>query len=142
MLENGAEFRLDLDQKKPGDRRRVSLPHPEIFTALAKDASLLLDDGKIHLKVERCGPDFADTRVINGGMLSERKGVNVPGVVLPMSAMTEKDRKDLEYGLTLGIDWIALSFVQRPEDIEEAKEIVKGRASIMAKLEKPAAISA
>ena len=141
MLENGAQFRLDLDHKKPGDQRRVSLPHPEIFAALTEDASLLLDDGKIHLKIERCGPDFADTRVINGGMLSERKGVNVPGVVLPMSAMTEKDRKDLDYGLTLGIDWVALSFVQRPEDIEEAKEIVKGRASIMAKLEKPAAIN-
>jgi pyruvate kinase len=141
MLENGDQFRLDLDHKKPGDQRRVSLPHPEIFAALTENASLLLDDGKIHLKIERCGPDFADTRVINGGMLSERKGVNVPGVVLPMSAMTEKDRKDLDYGLTLGIDWVALSFVQRPEDIEEAKEIVKGRASIMAKLEKPAAIN-
>ncbi|QOT78030.1 pyruvate kinase [Cupriavidus basilensis] len=141
MLENGARFRLDLDNKKPGDQRRVSLPHPEIFAALTEDARLLLDDGKIHLKVERCGPDFADTRVINGGMLSERKGVNVPGVVLPMSAMTEKDRRDLDYGLALGIDWVALSFVQRPEDIEEAKEIVKGRASILAKLEKPAAIN-
>jgi pyruvate kinase len=140
MLETGAHFRLDLDNKTPGDQRRVSLPHPEIFAALTEDASLLLDDGKIHLQVERCGPDFADTRVINGGMLSERKGVNVPGVVLPMSAMTEKDRRDLDYGLALGIDWVALSFVQRPEDIEEAKEIVKGRASIMAKLEKPAAI--
>ena len=141
MLENGARFLLDLDNKKPGDQRRVSLPHPEIFAALTEDARLLLDDGKIHLKVERCGPDFADTRVINGGMLSERKGVNVPGVVLPMSAMTEKDRRDLDYGLALGIDWVALSFVQRPEDIEEAKEIVKGRASILAKLEKPAAIN-
>jgi pyruvate kinase len=141
MLENGAQFRLDLAHEAPGDQHRVALPHPEIFAALTQDASLLLDDGKIHLKVERCGPDFADTRVINGGMLSERKGVNVPGVVLPMSAMTEKDRRDLDYGLALGIDWIALSFVQRPEDIEEAKELVKGRAAIMAKLEKPAAIN-
>ncbi|MBK4738374.1 pyruvate kinase [Noviherbaspirillum pedocola] len=141
MLENGARFRLDLDNKKPGDQRRVSLPHPEIFAALTEGARLLLDDGKIDLQVERCGPDFADTRVINGGMLSERKGVNVPGVVLPMSAMTEKDRRDLDYGLALGIDWVALSFVQRPEDIEEAKEVIQGRASIMAKLEKPAAIN-
>lgn len=141
MLENGARFRLDLDHKTPGDQLRVGLPHPEIFAALTEDASLLLDDGKIHLKIEHCGPDFADTRVINGGMLSDRKGVNVPGVVLPMSAMTEKDRRDLEFGLALGVDWVALSFVQRPEDIEEVKEIVKGRASIVAKLEKPAAIS-
>ena len=141
VLENGAAFRLDLDHGQPGNQHRVSLPHPEIFKALTRDASLLLDDGKIHLIVEQCGPDFADTRVVNGGTLSERKGVNVPGVVLPMSALTEKDRRDLEYGLTLGIDWIALSFVQRPEDIEEVKDIVKGRAAIMAKLEKPAAIT-
>lgn len=141
ILESGAAFRLDLDDKKPGDHSRVSLPHPEIFAALANDVDLLLDDGKIHLKVERCGPDFADTRVINGGTLSERKGVNVPGVVLPMSAMTAKDRRDLDYGLSLGIDWVALSFVQRPEDIEEVKDVVKGRAAIMAKLEKPAAIN-
>jgi pyruvate kinase len=141
VLESGARFRLDLDDKKPGDQCRVSLPHPEVFAALVEDVDLLLDDGKIHLKVERCGSDFADTRVINGGMLSERKGVNVPGVVLPMSAMTAKDRRDLEYGLSLGIDWVALSFVQRPEDIEEVKDVVKGRAAVMPKLEKPAAIN-
>lgn len=141
MLETGASFTLDMDTDQPGDQRRVSLPHPEIFSALTEGASVLLDDGKIHLKVERCGPSFAETRVINGGMLSERKGVNVPGVVLPMSALTAKDRRDLEYGLSLGIDWVALSFVQRAEDIDEVKDIVKGRAGVMAKLEKPAAIN-
>ena len=101
---------------------------------------LLLDDGRLRLRVERCGPDFAETRVINGGPLSDRKGVNVPGVVLPLSALTEKDRKDLDFGLALGVDWVALSFVQRPEDIREIKAIVQGRAGICAKLEKPAAI--
>lgn len=139
-LEAGASFRLDLDRDKPGNQTRVPLPHPEIFAALAEGTELLLDDGRVRLRVERFGPDFAETRVINGGALSERKGVNVPGVVLPLSALTEKDRRDLDYGLTLGIDWVALSFVQRPEDIREIKDIVKGRAGICAKLEKPAAI--
>ncbi|RJF92598.1 pyruvate kinase [Noviherbaspirillum saxi] len=141
LLEPGDSFRLDLERNVKGDRQRVSLPHPEIFAALETGANLLLDDGRIRLEVEHFGPDFAETRVINGGILSDRKGVNVPGVVLPMSAMTEKDRKDLEYGLTLGVDWIALSFVQRPEDIQEVKDIVQGRAGIIAKLEKPASIT-
>jgi len=140
QLTSGAAFRLDLDRDAPGTRERVSLPHPEIFAALHKGTELLLDDGKIRLRVDNCGPDFADTTVVNGGTLSDRKGVNVPGVVLPLSALTEKDRRDLDFGLTLGVDWIALSFVQRPEDIQEIKAIVQGRASIVAKLEKPAAI--
>ncbi len=140
-LEAGQPFRLDLDRDKRGDQQRVALPHPEIFSALETGTRLLLDDGRIELKVERFGPDFADTTVVTGGVLSERKGVNVPGVVLPMSAMTVKDREDLAFGLTLGIDWVALSFVQRPEDIAEAREIVQGRAGIMVKLEKPAAIN-
>ena len=139
-VEAGQGFRLDLDRSKAGDRTRVALPHPEIFAALTEGTDLLLDDGRVRLRVERCGPDFAQTRVINGGPLSDRKGVNGPGVVLPLSALTEKDRKDLDYGLSLGVDWIALSFVQRPEDIREIKEIVQGRAGICAKLEKPAAI--
>ncbi len=140
QLVEGAAFRLDLDRDKPGDATRAPMPHPEIFAALAEGAELLLDDGRLRLKVERCGPDFAETRVINGGQLSDRKGVNVPGVVLPLSALTVKDRADLDFGLTLGIDWVALSFVQRAEDIIEVKRIVEGRAGIVAKLEKPAAI--
>ena len=140
QLVEGARFRLDLDRSQPGDATRVAMPHPEIFAALTEGAELLLDDGRLRLRVEACGADFADTRVVNGGMLSDRKGVNVPGVVLPLSALTEKDRADLDYGLTLGVDWIALSFVQRAEDIIEIKAIVQGRAGIVAKLEKPAAI--
>lgn len=142
LLVEGAPFRLDLDRERPGDAQRAPLPHPEIFAALQPGVELLLDDGRLRLKVERCGPDFADTIVVNGGMLSDRKGVNVPGVVLPLSALTKKDHADLDYGLTLGIDWIALSFVQRAEDIREVKAIVQGRAGIVAKLEKPAAIEA
>ncbi|HTD04577.1 pyruvate kinase [Undibacterium sp.] len=139
-LEQGASFRLDLDKDAPGDTRRVSLPHPEIFAALKEQTNLLLDDGRVQLRVERCGLDFAETTVVIGGALSDRKGVNVPDVVLPLSAMTEKDHCDLKFGLALGVDWIALSFVQRPEDILQVREIVKNQAGIVAKLEKPAAI--
>jgi pyruvate kinase len=139
-LVKGAAFRLDLDAQTPGGNTRVSLPHPEIFAALKPHTNLLLDDGRVQLRVERCGPDFAETTVVVGGPLSERKGVNVPDVVLPLSAMTEKDQRDLEFGMTLGIDWLALSFVQRVEDIIEVRKIVGERVGIVAKLEKPAAI--
>ncbi len=138
-LEAGKRFRLDLDTAE-GDATRANLPHPEIFSALEAGTELLLDDGKLRLRVDAFGPDFADTTVVVGGVLSDRKGVNVPGVVLPISPLTEKDRADLAFGLELGVDWVALSFVQRPEDIREAREIIGDRAWIMAKLEKPAAI--
>jgi pyruvate kinase len=138
-LEAGAAFRLDLDPSA-GDGARVGLPHPEIFAALKPGTDLLVDDGKIRLRVEQCGPDFAATRVVTGGPLSERKGVNVPDVLLPISALTDKDRRDLAFGLTLGVDWVALSFVQRPQDMQELRDIVQGRAGVLAKLEKPAAI--
>lgn len=141
MLLAGAAFRLDLDRDLPGSIERVALPHPEIFAALAEGTELLLDDGRIRLRVERFTERYAETRVLTGGLLSERKGVNVPGVTLPISAMTAKDRSDLDFGLALGVDWIALSFVQRPEDIAEVQAIVQGRAGIVAKLEKPAAIN-
>lgn len=141
QLVEGRPFRLDLDSKTPGSATRVSLPHPEIFAALQVGTDLLLDDGRVRLRVEKFGADFADTVVVNGGALSDRKGVNVPGVVLPLSALTEKDSADLAFGLKHGIDWVALSFVQRPEDITEVRAIVDGRAGIVAKLEKPAAIA-
>ena len=137
----GASFRLDLDPT-PGDARRANLPHPEIFAALEAGTALLLDDGKLRLRVDACGADFAETTVLVGGTLSDRKGVNVPGVLLPISPLTAKDRADLDFGLALGVDWVALSFVQRPEDLREARELVGDRAWIMAKLEKPAAIDA
>jgi pyruvate kinase len=138
-LEPDRPFRLDLDPA-PGDETRAHLLHPEIFAALREGAELLLDDGKIRLVVERCGPEFAETRVAVGGRLSERKGVNVPGVVLPLSALTAKDRKDLDFALKLWVDWVALSFVQRPEDLDEVRELTGGKARLVAKLEKPAAV--
>ena len=136
----GEKFRLDLEDK-PGTVKRVTLPHVEIFQAIDKGTELLLDDGKIRLAVEKVGKDFAETRVVAGGPLSNRKGVNVPNAVLPLSALTEKDRRDLQFGLDLGADWVALSFVQRPEDVAEARRLIAGRAAIMVKIEKPAAIN-
>ena len=139
LLLRDASFRLDM-QNAPGDAQRVALPHPEIFAALQPGSELLLDDGRLRLRVEQCGSDYADTRVMVGGPISDRKGLNVPSVVLPISPLTPKDREDLEFGLALGVDWVALSFVQRPQDIEEARAIIGSRAWIMAKLEKPSAI--
>lgn len=139
-LKAGEAFRMDLEDK-PGTVERVTLPHIEIFQAIDKGTELLLDDGKIRLEVQNVGKDFAETKVITGGPLSNRKGVNVPNAVLPLSALTEKDRRDLQFGLDLGADWVALSFVQRPEDVAEARRLIAGRAAIMVKIEKPAAIT-
>jgi len=139
QLNVGDPWRLDMDAT-PGDTTRAPLLHPEIFAAVQAGTELLVDDGKVRLRVDRSGPDFAETSVMVGGTVSDRKGVNVPGVVLPISPLTEKDRKDLDFGLELGVDWVALSFVQRPEDIEEARALVGKRAWLMAKLEKPSAI--
>ena len=145
-FENGVEeltenrkFRLDL-KDDVGTKARVQLPHPEIFQALHEGAHLLINDGKIKLMVEKCGPDFADCLVVNGGEISDRKGVNVPDVILPLAALSEKDRADLDFICDLGIDWLALSFVQRAEDILEARKLIAGRASVMSKIEKPSAV--
>lgn len=138
-LKAGDRFRLDLSSE-PGTQKRVTLPQPEIFDAISKGTELLLDDGKIRLSVIRHGKDFADTKVITGGPLSERKGVNIPNAVLPLSALSDKDRRDLNFALDMGADWIALSFVQRPEDVAEARRLINGRAAVLIKLEKPAAV--
>ncbi|MCA3454935.1 MAG: pyruvate kinase, partial [Rhodobacter sp.] len=140
-LVDGAPFRMDLDPA-PGTVKRVNLPHPEIFAALEPGASLLVNDGKIRLMVKSCGPDFANCTVTVGGTISNRKGVNVPDVLLPVAALSGKDRKDLEFACELGVDWLALSFVQRPEDVIEARGLARGRAAILSKIEKPAAVKA
>jgi len=138
-LKLGQRFRLDLDPA-PGDTRRAPLPHPEIFAALSPGTEILLDDGRVRLKVEKHGKDFAETSVLAGTELSDRKGVNLPGAVLTMSALTAKDRSDLAFALDLGVDWIALSFVQGPDDVAEGRKLVAGRAGVLVKLEKPAAV--
>lgn len=141
VLEQGQKFRMDLADAE-GDATRVTLPHKEIFDALEPGSHLLVNDGKIRLVVEDCGSDFADCVVEVGGVISNRKGVNVPDVVLPVAALSEKDRRDLEFVCELGVDWLALSFVQRAADVTEARELAKGRAAILSKIEKPAAVKA
>lgn len=138
-ITKGQRLRLDLDQT-PGNDQRVYLPHPEIIEALVPGADIKLDDGKVHLHVVEKGKDHVVTEVIAGTKLSDRKGVNLPNVLLNVSPLTPKDLKDMEAALNMGVDWIALSFVQKPEDLIEAAKLINGRAKLMVKLEKPSAL--
>jgi pyruvate kinase len=138
-IEPGQAFRLDADPAL-GNQHRVCLPHPELFLALHPGAELLLDDGRVRLKVSDAGADFADTVVIQGHELSNHKGVALPGAVIPLPALTPKDRDDLAFALRIGVDWVALSFVQRAADMAELRRLVLGRAAVLAKIEKPAAL--
>lgn len=138
-LKIGKKFRLD-SNKKEGDENRVYLPHPEIFKVMKKNMDILLNDGNVRLRVVDFGKDFADTKVIAGGLLSDHKGVNVPDVTLPVSSLSDKDLTNLDAALAMGVDWIGLSFVQRPEDVIKARKIIGNRAWIISKIEKPAAI--
>lgn len=140
LIKAGSTFVLDSDETL-GDETRVNLPHKEIFAAIKPKDILLLNDGNIALEVVSAEPTKAVTKVLTGGMLSDHKGVNLPNITLPISALTEKDRKDLNFALELGIDWISLSFVQKIEDVIEIKNIVGDRALVMSKLEKPSAIN-
>jgi pyruvate kinase len=140
VVKNGDTFVLDSDSA-PGNAQRVFLPHPEIFAGAEPGHALLLDDGKVRLTVTEAEPKRMVTRVVVGGKLSDRKGVSLPDSTIPFSALAEKDRRDLEAALDAGIDWVALSFIQRPEDIAEAKKITRGRAAVMAKIEKPQAVN-
>jgi pyruvate kinase len=135
----GQKFRLDSDSA-PGDANRVQLPHPELIRAIGPGAEILLDDGRVRLRVTGRDSAGLDTEVMAGHAISDRKGVNVPGVVLPLAALTDKDRADLTTALDIGVDWVALSFVQRPEDLAEPRRLIAGRAALMVKLEKPAAL--
>jgi pyruvate kinase len=139
MLTPGQMFTLDSDPT-PGDATRVELPHPEILHALRPGDRLLLDDGKVRLRVAAASPTTAVTSVEVGTVLSNRKGVSVPDTTIDFAALTPKDRADLDAALAIGIDWIALSFIQRPEDLSEVRKIVQGRAGVLAKIEKPQAV--
>ncbi|MGC6400165.1 pyruvate kinase [Sphingomonas sp. FW199] len=140
ILETGQRFVLDRSAE-PGDSTRVELPHREIFQAIETGAHLLLDDGKLKLRVLEHDETRIVTEVQVGGPLSNSKGLNVPDVVLPMAALTEKDRSDLAFAVEQGVDWIALSFVQRPDDLAEARRLIQGRAALLAKIEKPSAVA-
>jgi pyruvate kinase len=140
MLVPGQNFTLDAD-KTPGTKDRVHLPHPEILSSLEPGHTVLIDDGKLRLRVKSVKQGSATTSVEVAGKISNRKGVSLPDTTIPVAAMTEKDRSDLEAALDAGVDWIALSFVQRPEDVAEVKKVARGRALVMSKLEKPQAIT-
>jgi pyruvate kinase len=139
LLKKSDTFTLDSNDAA-GDATRVYLPHPEILQSTEPGQTLLLDDGKVRLVATDASPDRLVTRVEVGGRLSDRKGVSLPETTLPFSALAEKDRSDLEAALNAGIDWLALSFIQRPDDIAEAKKLTRGRAAVMAKIEKPQAV--
>jgi pyruvate kinase len=138
-LEKGQTFVFDREEAQ-GDARRVNLPHREIFGGVEAGTRLLIDDGKLVQRVLSATPDRIETVVEVGGRISNNKGVNVPDVVLPLAALTDKDRADLAFALDHHVDWIALSFVQRPEDVAEARRLIAGRAALLAKIEKPAAV--
>jgi len=138
-LHAGQAFRIDL-AADPGDETRVGVPHPEVFAALRNGSLILLDDGKVRLRVTDNGPDYAETVVEAGDRLSNHKGLNLPGNAIPIPALTDKDRKDLAFALNQGVDWVALSFVQRAADMAELRQLVQGRAGVLAKIEKPAAL--
>ncbi len=138
-LEAGSQVKIDLDAR-PGDAHHLYLPHKEVFAVLKEGGQLLIDDGRIRLRLQKVAGDNVTALVETGGRLTDRKGVNVPDAVLPIAALTAKDRADLDRALEHGVDWIALSFVQRPEDVAEARKIVAGRAGVLSKIEKPSAI--
>ncbi len=138
-IERGMKLTFDLNPE-PGDLERIPLPHPEVIEALEVGSDILLDDGKVRVTVREKLANGIVTEVMAGSRLSDRKGFNVPDVVLPVTALTDKDRRDLAYALDIGVDWVALSFVQRPEDVAEAKRLIEGRAPVMIKLEKPSAL--
>jgi pyruvate kinase len=139
VVKKGQTVRFDMNAE-PGTAERVPLLHPEIFKAAKPGGLLLIDDGKVRLRIVAHDEETIDTEVEVAGTLSDRKGVNLPNLVLPMSPMTPKDHKDLAFGLSIGVDWVALSFVQHANDIAELKKLVAGRAAVMAKLEKPQAL--
>ncbi|WP_072397102.1 pyruvate kinase [Hyphomicrobium sp. CS1GBMeth3] len=140
LVKAGEHFRFD-QTGVPGTSQRVSLPHPEIFAAIQPGHAILIDDGKLRMRVTDVDRKSVTAEVVTGGILSNRKGLSLPDTLLAVSPLTPKDLADLEVGLKLGADWIALSFVQRAEDIIEAKTIIDGRAAVLAKIEKPSAIA-
>ena len=139
VIRHGSHFTLDRDPG-PGDEKRVFLPHPELFGILGKGQRLLIDDGKLQLRVIQAGEDRILCSAEVGGVIMDRKGVNVPDTLIPVGAMTAKDRRDLAFAVAQGADWVALSFVQRPEDVAEARRLLGGYGALMAKIEKPAAV--
>jgi len=138
-IQEGQRIRFDLDTT-PGNATRVCLPHPEVIQCMKPDSEILLDDGKVRVKIVEQGKDYLLGEVVSGSKLSNNKGFNIPGVIIPVPALTDKDRIDLDVALSMGVDWIAQSFVQTAADVAETKKIINGRAALMAKIEKPSAL--
>ena len=138
-LKKGSIFRLDLDNKS-GDQERVNFPHSEIYEHLTPNTTLLINDGRIKLQIKEQKKDFLLTEVLNEGIISNNKGVNIPDIILPIESLTSKDKSDLQKALEMGVDWVALSFVQQEEDVLKLKQLVNKKALIMAKVEKPSAV--
>ena len=138
-LKKGQSFILDLDSS-PGNKDRVNFPHEEIYETMTPNSEILIDDGRIKLQIIKQEKKSLTTEVLNSGIISNNKGVNIPGVVLPISSLTQKDKSDLNKALEMGVDWVALSFIQSAEDINNLKKLVGNKASIMAKIEKPSAV--
>lgn len=138
-LKKGQSFRFDSEESL-GDESRVHLPHPEVLGAMEVGSRIFLDDGKVRIEITKKGAGYLEGVVQSGEALSNHKGFNIPGIILPIPALTEKDRTDLVAALDMGVDWVAQSFVQRPEDVIEARKLIDGRAALMAKIEKPSAL--
>ncbi len=138
-IKKGQKFILDLNTS-PGDKNRVNFPHKEIYEILTPNTEILIDDGRIKLQIREQENSSIITEVLNGGIISDNKGVNIPGVILPISSLTSKDKADLNKAIEMGVDWVALSFVQTAEDIKNLKKILNKKISIMAKIEKPSAV--
>mgnify|MGYP001407880703 CR=1 FL=1 len=139
VLKRGQKFILDLSNEL-GDANRVNFPHKEIYEILTPNLIILIDDGKIKLQIVEQHKDYLITELLNDGIISDSKGVNVPDTILPISPLTSKDKGDLAKALDMGIDWVALSFVQSAQNVRELKEIINDKALIMAKIEKPSAV--
>ena len=140
-VEAGQKFCFDLIESL-GDKKRVCLPHPQIFRSVKEGDKLLIDDGKVALEVRKASEVSIECTVLNNGIISDKKGVNCPDSILDLAPLTEKDKNDLEFVCTLGVDWIGLSFVQRAKDVDDVKKLLNGKAGIIAKIEKPAAVEA
>ncbi|HEY6805169.1 MAG TPA: pyruvate kinase [Pyrinomonadaceae bacterium] len=141
-LEKGATFTITTE-KIEGDENRVSTNYVDLVKVVKPGTRLLLDDGAIALIAETTTEKDITCRVIDGGILSERKGINLPGVALPIDSLTEKDIVDLKWAVTQKADYIALSFVRRAGDCERAKMLIReagGNAPLIAKIEKAEAI--
>ena len=139
-VKEGHIIRFDLDTAL-GDESRVCLPHPEVIQCMKAGSEILLDDGKVRVRIKEQGKDYLIGEVMAGSKLSNNKGFNIPGVIIPVPALTDKDRIDLDAALAMGADWIAQSFVQTAADVAETKKIINGRAALMAKIEKPSALT-